>query len=388
MGKAHPTFCSTRIMRICLYTGSALPKLGGQEAVVDSLARQFQQLGHDVTVIAPRPRLPLWPRDRELPYRVLRHPRFYSTARGVGLYRVFLARAFRKFQFEVVHCHDVYPTGYVASLALDQTPLVLTSHGGDIRPGNARLAKPGLRSRFVDAISSAAAMISIGNFTRDAFLQLGADAAKIHDIPNGVDLAPFQSPVDRPDGFDSAIRSNSYVLFLGRLSDRKGVDTLIRAIAADRAGTTRLSWVVIAGSGDQRAELHSLAKSLNVADRVRFVGRVTGPAKIWLLQNAIATAMPSRGWEAFPLTVLESYAAGRPVIGSNIPGMVDVIRPEETGLLVEPDSVEAWAAAIGRVQTDADWVESAGGNARAMAADFGWESIARRHIELYESIRT
>jgi glycosyltransferase involved in cell wall biosynthesis len=374
-------------MRICLYTGSALPKLGGQEAVVDSLARQFQQLGHDVTVMAPRPRLPLWPRDQQLPYRVLRHPRFYSTARGVGLYRIFLGRAVRKFQFDIVHCHDVYPTGYVASLALKNTPLLLTSHGGDIRPGNARLVKPGLRSRFAGAIRSAAALVSIGNFTRDAFLQLGADAVKIHDIPNGVDLKPFQSPADRPADFDPAIRAKGYVLFLGRLSGRKGVDALIRATAANRAGTARLASVVIAGSGDKRAELESLAKSLNVADRVHFVGRVTGPAKIWLLQNAVATAVPSRGWEAFPLTVLESYAAGRPVIGSNIPGLVDVIRPEETGLLVEPDSVQAWAAAIERVHTGADWVETAGGNARAMAADFAWESIARRHIELYEAIR-
>ena len=46
-------------MNICLYTGSALPKLGGQEAVVDALARQFLTLGHDPTVLAPMPRLPV-----------------------------------------------------------------------------------------------------------------------------------------------------------------------------------------------------------------------------------------------------------------------------------------------------------------------------------------
>jgi teichuronic acid biosynthesis glycosyltransferase TuaC len=366
-------------MRICLYTGSALPKLGGQEAVVDALSRQYLMLGHDVAVLAPMPRLPLRPRDRQLPYRVLRHPRFFSNARGVGLYRYFLARAHRRFNFDIVHCHDVYPTGYVASLT--GVPLVLTSHGGDIRPGNARIVKPGLRPRFVAAVSAADALVSIGNFTRDAFLQLGADPAKMHDIPNGVDLAPFQSPVPRPAELDPAVRAGGYVLFLGRLSDRKGVDVLINAVAD--LGNVH---VVIAGSGDKRAELESLAGSRGVLARTHFAGRVTGATKTWLLQNAITTAVPSRGWEAFPLTVLESYAAGRPVLGSDIPGLADVIRPEVTGLLVESESPAAWAAAIRRAVTDHAWTERAGAAARALAADFSWAAIAGRHVELYEAV--
>jgi teichuronic acid biosynthesis glycosyltransferase TuaC len=366
-------------MRICLYTGSALPKLGGQEAVVDSLARPYLSMGHDVTVMAPMPRLPLWPRDRMLPYRVIRHPRFYSNARGVGLYRFFLNRANNRFKFDIVHCHDVYPTGYVASLTA--VPLVLTSHGGDIRPGNTRLVKPGLRARFVSAVSSADALVSIGNFTRDAFLQLGADPAKMHDIPNGVDLSPFQSPAARPADLDPAVRTGEYILFLGRLADRKGVDVLINAAA--ESGPAQ---IVVAGSGEKRGELEALAASRGVLERIRFVGRVTGDTKIWLLQNAIATAMPSRGWEAFPLTVLESYAAGRPVLASNIPGLADVVRPEATGLLVESESPAAWSAAINRAVNDRAWVARAGAAARAIAADFSWAAIAARHVELYRAV--
>src|SRR2546423_4153299 len=95
-------------MRICFYTETALPKLGGQEMVVDSLARQFTAMGHEVLVLAPHPRRPLRADDSGLPYRVMRHPRFYSTQRFVSQYRWFLLRACRDFRPDVLHCHSLY----------------------------------------------------------------------------------------------------------------------------------------------------------------------------------------------------------------------------------------------------------------------------------------
>ena len=373
-------------MNICLYTGSALPKLGGQEAVVDALARQFLLLGHEPTVLAPRPRLPLWPRDSLLPYRVLRHPRFFSTQHFVSWYRGFLSRAAVKHRFDVIHCHDVYPTGYVASLSRSKLgiPLVMTSHGGDVRAGNARLSKHGMRERFLAAIQSADALISIGRFTTEGFLQLGADAAKIHIVPNGVDLAPLQQIVNRPVELDPSIQPGQYVLFLGRLSARKGLDVLLKAIALlPAAGAIEL---VIAGSGDAKASLEQQIEALNLKQRVRLVGRVGGDGKIWLLQNAICLAVPSRGWEAFPLVVLEAYAAGRPVVGSRIAGLEDVIANGETGLLVEPESETDLANALRRLREDANLSERMGATARLRAADYGWDRIAERHLELYRAL--
>jgi teichuronic acid biosynthesis glycosyltransferase TuaC len=265
-------------MNICLYTGSALPKLGGQEAVVDSLARQFLQMGHEPTVLAPRPRLPLWPKDSQLPYRVIRHPRFFSTKHFVSWYQSFLSRAARRHRFDIIHCHDVYPTGYVASLSRAKLgiPLVITSHGGDVRAGNARLSKPGMRERFTHAVTAADALISIGRFTSECFMQLGAAPAKIHSIPNGVDLTPFETEVSRPVTIDASIMHGGYVLFLGRLSPRKGLDVLLRAIAL--MPTTGGVELVIAGSGMEDAALQVQMRELGLTDRVRLVGRVIGDA--------------------------------------------------------------------------------------------------------------
>jgi glycosyltransferase involved in cell wall biosynthesis len=373
-------------MRICLYTGSALPKLGGQEAVVDALARQFLALGHEPMVLAPRPRLPLRPDDSTLPYPVARHPRFYSTKLGVSWYRRWLQNLHSRHRFDIVHCHDVYPTGFVASLLKRQMkiPLVITSHGGDVREGNVRLAKPGMRPRFIRAVQAADALISIGRFTEQGFLALGADPKQIISIPNGVDLAPFRNQVARPSQLDTDIVPGKYFLFIGRLAARKGVDTLIEAMAllpADR--DIRL---VIAGSGEELESIEAQIAKLGVSDRVRLVGRASGETKTWLLQNALCTIMPSRGWEAFPLVVLESYAAGRPVIGSDIAGLQDLIQPDITGLLVKPDSPADLAVAMQRVIDDPLWAQRAGNTARAIAQDYGWDKIAQRHIAMYQHL--
>jgi glycogen(starch) synthase len=384
--KIHQRYTRTKNMNICLYTGSALPKLGGQEAVVDVLARQFLQLGHEPTVLAPRPRLPLLPDDSRLPYRVVRHPRFFSTQHFVSWYRWFLLRAGRRWKFDVIHCHDVYPTGYVASLSAAQLgiPLVITSHGGDVREGNARLNKPGMRSRFLHAVQTADALISIGRFTTEGFSQLGADAKKIHHIPNGVDIAPFLHHPDALIDIDPAIVPGRYMLFMGRLSHRKGVDILLNALATlPIDGDVEL---VIAGTGDERAVLSKMIVALDLQSRVRMVGRVEGAEKIYLLQNAMCLVVPSRGWEAFPLVVLEAYAAGRPVVGSRIAGLEDVIIDGETGLLFEPESQVDLSKAMQRVRADADWTDKAGEAARQRAADYGWDRIAREHVELYRAV--
>ena len=67
-----------------------------------------------------------------------------------------------------------------------------------------------------------------------------------------------------------------------------------------------------------------------------FLGRVDGREQDWLLQNARCGCMPSRDWEAFPLVILEAFAAGKPMIGSRIRGLEDLITDGRTGWLVAP----------------------------------------------------
>src|SRR5208283_2330779 len=117
-------------MRICLYTNTALPKVGGQEIVIDALARQFLALGHEPVVLAPR-RRSQGPFDAaSVPYPVAWHPRFISTSRFVSWYGHWMAKQHRIRRFDVIHCHGTYPAGYVGACcnAVRHLPLIITSH--------------------------------------------------------------------------------------------------------------------------------------------------------------------------------------------------------------------------------------------------------------------
>lgn len=369
-------------MKICLYTETALPMVGGQELVVDALAREYMRAGHEVVVLAPPPRSSSAGADPK-GYKIVRHPRFVSTWRFVDLYRFWLQKLHRRFAFDIVHCHSVHPAGYLAVLSRPKTgaPVVITSHGGDVNPANRRLEKPGARAKHAWTLEQADALVSISRFTREGYLALAPSAGPIHDIPNGVHVEVFANPAPRPAGLDPAIVAGSYLLFLGRLAARKGVDLLIRSQALRPSG--QRTTIVVAGSGEERAALEAQAREAGLADTIRFVGRVEGSGKTYLLQNALAVIMPSRDWEAFPLVLLEAFACGKPVIATRVPGLEDLVEPGRTGWLVEPESPEALARAMGEITAEA--IVQRGANALSVARQHDWPQIAARYIALFET---
>ena len=160
--------------------------------------------------------------------------------------------------------------------------------------------------------------------------------------------------------------------YLGRLKRYKGVQQVIAAFAAMRHPTARLE---IAGAGDYRPALERLAASLDLGDRVRFLGRVSEDEKLRLLRRAWALvfASPKEGWG---ITNLEAAACGTPVVASNSPGIRESVHHEETGYLVPHGDVPAMAAAMSRIANDADLVARLGVAARAFAETFTWERAA------------
>lgn len=160
--------------------------------------------------------------------------------------------------------------------------------------------------------------------------------------------------------------------YVGRLKRYKGVDLLIRAFALLTAPGAVLE---IAGAGDYRPALEALARSLDLGERVRFLGFVTEPEKLALLRRAwgVVLASPKEGWG---LSNVEAAACGTPAVASDSPGIRESVRGGETGFLSPHGDVPALAAAMDRLAASRNLVESMGRAARRFAETLTWDRAA------------
>ena len=222
-----------------------------------------------------------------------------------------------------------------------------------------------LSERPLGVVYRGVAFEAISESTRDDLVARGIPADRIRVIYPGID-----SVGHTPAAGTRA--AQPVFAYLGRLKKYKGVQHVIRAFARMSRGDATLE---IAGAGDHRGALEALTHSLDLGGRVRFLGRVTEPEKLALLQRAWALvfASPKEGWG---ITNLEAAACATPVIASNSPGIRESVRDGETGFLVPHADVDAMAAAMGRLAASRDLVEHLGRGARRFAESFTWDRAA------------
>ena len=215
---------------------------------------------------------------------------------------------------------------------------------------------------------------AISQSTADDLAARGIPRASVEVIYPGIDTVAYTP--------DPAGRSPAPVFsYLGRLKKYKGVHIVIRAFAA-MAGAIPNAVLEIAGAGDYRRELETLARSLDLAERVRFLGRISESDKLALLRRswALVFASPKEGWG---ITNLEAAACATPVVASNSPGIRESVRDGETGYLVPHGDATAMGAAMRRIAESPDLVLRLGADARRFAESFTWERAAdetERHL--------
>ncbi len=197
--------------------------------------------------------------------------------------------------------------------------------------------------------------ITPSRFYRDIFVRWGEPAGKFTVLPNPADVA------DEP-----AEGGGGYILYVGRLSQEKGVDTLIHAIA--RTPTLPLR---IAGAGPEEERLRQLVRTLGAA-HVTFLGFVQQEELARIRARAEALVVPSVWYENCPLSALEALGQGIPIIGSRIGGIPELVRDGKEGLLAEPGDVNAWAASL-------QYFRSLAPEERRAMREHGQERIRERH---------
>jgi glycosyltransferase involved in cell wall biosynthesis len=200
---------------------------------------------------------------------------------------------------------------------------------------------------FRNFIEEVDQVISLCSWSTDVLLENGVPRKKILLCRHGLPLSEVSANSTRD--FRPS-QGPCRMVFLGRVTPVKGLDVLIRAIAADPDLPVTLDiYGVIQGPDAYKKQLQKLCDS-----RIRFRDPVPAQRIIGELSRYDVLAVPSQWLETGPLVVLEAFAAGIPVIGSDLGGIRELVRQEIDGILVEPGSVTAWAAALRRLTREPD----------------------------------
>ncbi len=245
------------------------------------------------------------------------------------------------------------------------------------------------RARYLRHID---VMVVVSAFTKQvARDDIGVPEDRLFLLVNGVDAARFSEVRPRPDLVSAyGLADKRVLLSVGRLIERKGFDTLIRALPAIAAALPNIHYLIV-GDGPYRAGLETLAAELGVTDRVTFAGYVAeddladhyGLCDLFVLPNR---EMPDGDNEGFGLVYLEANAAGKPVISGRAGGVLDAVSDGENGLTVDGTDPDAVSQAVIRVLTDADLYArlARGGQEAAHAAT--WQERAKLFARLCETL--
>ena len=250
----------------------------------------------------------------------------------------------------------------------------------------ATFSEPRRLERMKEVLTAADGVLPISRHLADLVRQAGVAPERIHLITPAIDVRRVQGGDGKQFRAKYLLGDRPLLLTLARLVDRKGQDTVIRALPRVLAEIPDLTYV-LAGGGSYRGELEKLARELGVEKSVLFAGFVADADVPDVYAAADAYVMVSReGREAgdiegFGITYLEASAAGLPVISGNTAGALDAVFPDETGLLVDPTDVKAVGDAVVSLFKNRDRARALGAAGKArVARDFSLESRAAKII--------
>ncbi len=392
---------------------------GGAEQYLHRLLERQAAAGHEVHVLSTRS-------VRNLPSpdaKYFIHQYDFSRAEGPGTdakkalaflwngeARRTTARIIREVRPDVIHLHSIYhhfSTSILGAIRKSGVPCVQTLHdlklgcpnykmftegsacerckGGKywnpilhhcLSPSTSANVLAGIEMTFTKMTKAyertVARFICPSSFYERKLVEWGEPAGKFSVLPNPTDIPP-----------SAATGGGGFLLFAGRLSVEKGVETLLRASA--RVPSLPL---YIAGTGPEEGRLHHVARSLDLA-HVRFLGFVPPAELEKRRRTAEAVVAPSVWYENSPLSVLEAMGEGVPVLASEIGGLPELVVDGENGLLAPPGDVDAWSRMLERFHTqDASARRAMGEKGRLRAqATHSWDVHIRGLEEIYQKVK-
>ena len=357
----------------------------------------------EVRVVAPIPWFPSWARHElfgrwGLAGRVgetdsldgveVLHPRrivipkigdVSSGALYARALRTTLRRLHRRFPFELIDTHFLWPDGYATTLVGRELgiPVTVTAQGTDL---NLVPSLPSLRPQVAQTIQRAARVITVSSALAEIARELGCPSNKLRVVPPGVDPARFPLLTRRTAQSELGLAPRGEILLcVASLIPRKGHRVLFEALRKLRAGAHPHATLFLIGEGPERGALSELARRLELREAVRMVGSVPHEhIATWMnAAHVLCLASTREGW---PTVFLEGLACGAPIVATDAHGARECLASLPFGFVVPRDDPARMAAAL-HLALKVRWNRR---RIRAHATLRTWDRVAEESFAVFE----
>jgi glycosyltransferase involved in cell wall biosynthesis len=285
----------------------------------------------------------------------------------------------KKIHPDIIHSHSP-DLGFAIAIPARVLgiPVVNTCHGVSLTDKNLPLLKRYAEIFFLK-YSGFARIITVDSIAVAALEQHGISNAEY--IPNGVDPDFW----GKKQNLSPGNKTKTTFLFVGRLEEQKGLIYLIEAVRrlkSDMEGFT----VQLVGDGSQRSHLEKLADAYGLGSYVKFTGRLDLKRLREVYLDSDIFVLPSV-WEGMPLTLLEAWASGLPVIVTSVGNIPEVCVNRENALIIEPGNETDLYNAMLQLSKSEELRNRLGRNGlMTVRKNYSWSTVAQKTLQLYKKV--
>jgi len=390
-------------MKIALVCPASLPatQFGGIVFLAVDLAQEISEMGHNVTIYTTDLDFSNGPNkfNKKLP-RIEKFEKFLINRTHVWFsLKLFFVNTSMSKEIEndkpdIIHTIGLRSFQSIIAWRVSKKlniPLVVSDQGG--LTTHPFLAESGfflktlykIQDFFIKKIINDASVISVANEYEQKIFSSLNKKSRIEIIRNGVNLKKLVSKHNFKEKYQ--INSN-FILFVGRFSKSKGIETLLNAfsIVKNELKDSEIHLVIMGVDFGYQSEMEKLIKKLNLSEEIKVIKNPPRDDVISAYGESEFLVLPSQ-WELSPLVPLESFAFKKPVISTNSHGIPYTVQNNENGILVEPENSFELSNAIVKLLNDSELREKLGQSGyNFVNEECNCVSMAKNSLKLYEDI--
>ncbi len=352
-------------------------KIAGTEIYLDHIVKALQKRKHEVIIFASNITL-----EQYVSSNYNKNLKKYLIRFFNFKYYLEFKKLIKEFKPDIIHIHNIYNEITPSILFnLKDIPIVMTIHDSRIiSPVSLQTERTGkyCKNKICEGCINCVGLkgsiyefmkkkiyrklfkridlfISPSNYLRT--ILINKNYSPVMRLYNGISLLKY-----------SPINDNNNLLYAGRLTQEKGIDVLINAINKIKFFIPNIQLTIL-GDGNYKKEIIERIKKLKLKKYVNFLGLINNNYLYKYYRNTTLVIIPSIAPDNLPTTGLEALSVGRPVIGSGIGGIPEIVKNNFTGLIIEPNNSESLAKAIERLFKNKNKLNIMSKNARKYAED-------------------